>query len=96
MRSGLWRKTRLEAVLMLSVVVTLAGITSVAAGDKVRLAQNQSPISGVSIIADRKSFFAENGLDPLIERIEKEKAKVEKGQVAEYRVTMNLTFVLDD
>jgi flavin-binding protein dodecin len=28
--------------------------------------------------------------------VAEQKAKVEKGKVAEYRVTMNLTFVLDD
>ena len=63
MRSALPRKTRLQAVLMVAAVAALARVDSVQAGEKVRLAQNQGPISGVSIVADRKSFFAKNGLD---------------------------------
>jgi ABC-type nitrate/sulfonate/bicarbonate transport system substrate-binding protein len=48
------------------IAVAIAAVASAAttqAAEKVRLAQNQSPISGVSIIADRKGFFAKNGLD---------------------------------
>jgi ABC-type nitrate/sulfonate/bicarbonate transport system substrate-binding protein len=42
--------------------LSLAG-TPAAALDQVRLAQNQAPISGISIIAKTKGFFEANGLD---------------------------------
>jgi ABC-type nitrate/sulfonate/bicarbonate transport system substrate-binding protein len=51
------------------VVLTLAAAGIFAAGapacaaEKVKLAQNQAPISGISIVADRKGFFSGNGLD---------------------------------
>jgi NitT/TauT family transport system substrate-binding protein len=48
---------------MLVGVTALADITAAQAGEKVRLAQNQGPISGVSIVADRQGLFAKNGLD---------------------------------
>lgn len=38
-------------------------VTPAAALDQVRLAQNQAPISGISIIAKAKGFFEANGLD---------------------------------
>lgn len=46
-------------------LVALAALVAVpaAAAEKVKLAQNQSPISGVSIIADKKGFFTKNGLE---------------------------------
>ena len=42
--------------------LSLAG-TPAAALDQVRLAQNQAPISAISIIAKSKGFFEANGLD---------------------------------
>ena len=53
------RRTLLAAV----AAATLLPLLPAAAAEKVKLAQNQSPISGVSIVADRKGFFAKNGLD---------------------------------
>jgi NitT/TauT family transport system substrate-binding protein len=50
-------------MLMAAAIAAVAGAAPTQAVEKVRLAQNQSPISGVSIIADRKGFFAKNGLD---------------------------------
>src|ERR1700738_1850333 len=63
MRSTLARQTSRRRLLMLVGVTALADITAAQAGEKVRLAQNQGPISGVSIVADRQGLFAKNGLD---------------------------------
>src|ERR1700730_5677003 len=63
MRSTLARQTSRRTLLMLVGVTALADITAAQAGEKVRLAQNQGPISGVSIVADRQGLFAKNGLD---------------------------------
>jgi NitT/TauT family transport system substrate-binding protein len=63
MRSDLPRKTRCRALFVLAAAAALANIGPLSAAEKVRLAQNQSPISGVSIVADRKGFFAKNGLE---------------------------------
>ncbi|TMK07109.1 MAG: ABC transporter substrate-binding protein, partial [Alphaproteobacteria bacterium] len=43
---------------MAAAIAAVASAAPTQAVEKVRLAQNQSPISGVSIIADRKGFFA--------------------------------------
>jgi ABC-type nitrate/sulfonate/bicarbonate transport system substrate-binding protein len=54
------------ALIRRAVVVLAVGLGQLApapAAEQVKLAQNQSPISGVSIIADRKGFFAKNGLE---------------------------------
>ena len=51
------------AVLALAAATALASLDPASAAEKVRLAQNQAPISGVSIVADRKGFFAKNGLE---------------------------------
>ena len=63
MRSTLARQTSRRTLLMLVGVTALADITAAQAGEKVHLAQNQGPISGVSIVADRQGLFAKNGLD---------------------------------
>src|SRR5437773_1032625 len=63
MRSAPLRTIRLPIVLMAAAIAAVASAAPTQAVEKVRLAQNQSPISGVSIIADRKGFFAQNGLD---------------------------------
>jgi len=63
MRSALLRMMRLPTMLLAAAVAAVAGAAPGQAVEKVRLAQNQSPISGVSIIADRKGFFEKNGLD---------------------------------
>src|ERR1700738_5604996 len=63
MRSTLARQTSRRTLLMLVGVTALADITAAQAGEKVRLTQNQGPISGVSIVADRQGLFAKNGLD---------------------------------
>src|SRR3984893_14465661 len=63
MRSTLARQTSRRTLLMLVGVTALANITAAQAGEKVHLAQNQGPISGVSIVADRQGVFAKNGLD---------------------------------
>jgi ABC-type nitrate/sulfonate/bicarbonate transport system substrate-binding protein len=55
------RKFILGALLALCLLLIRTG--DAAALDQVRLAQNQSPISGISIIAKTKGFFAKNGLD---------------------------------
>jgi ABC-type nitrate/sulfonate/bicarbonate transport system substrate-binding protein len=48
----------LGAIGLLSLAIAPAS-----AVDQVRLAQNQSPISGISIVAKAKGFFEANGLD---------------------------------
>jgi ABC-type nitrate/sulfonate/bicarbonate transport system substrate-binding protein len=63
MRSAPLRTIRLPTLLMAATIAAVASAAPAQAAEKVRLAQNQSPISGVSIIADRKGFFANNGLD---------------------------------
>lgn len=63
MRSAPLRTIRLPTMLMAAAITAVASAAPSQAVEKVRLAQNQSPISGVSIIADRKGFFAKNGLD---------------------------------
>jgi ABC-type nitrate/sulfonate/bicarbonate transport system substrate-binding protein len=52
---------RAFGISVFALVVVAA--TPAAALDQVRLAQNQAPISGVSIIAKAKGFFEANGLD---------------------------------
>ena len=59
-RGKLTRRLVPAAILAVAAFVHL---DSAAAGEKVRLAQNQSPISAISIIADREGFFTKNGLD---------------------------------
>jgi ABC-type nitrate/sulfonate/bicarbonate transport system substrate-binding protein len=56
---------RLKQVLALALAATAAMMSGLPAraAEKVKLAQNQAPISGVSIVADRKGFFAKNGLE---------------------------------
>jgi ABC-type nitrate/sulfonate/bicarbonate transport system substrate-binding protein len=49
--------------LALAAAAMLAQVVPAAAVEKLKLAQNQSPISGVSIVADRKGLFAKNGLE---------------------------------
>jgi NitT/TauT family transport system substrate-binding protein len=49
------------ALLTLSLLLIRTG--DVTALEQIRLAQNQSPISGISIIAKMKGFFEKNGLD---------------------------------
>jgi aliphatic sulfonates family ABC transporter substrate-binding protein len=56
-----WMKRR--ALLALIAAATLSQVLPAAAAEKLKLAQNQSPISGVSIVADRKGLFAKNGLE---------------------------------
>jgi ABC-type nitrate/sulfonate/bicarbonate transport system substrate-binding protein len=63
MRSTPLRTIRLPTTLMAAAIAALVSAAPSQAVEKVRLAQNQSPISGVSIIADRKGFFAKNGLE---------------------------------
>jgi ABC-type nitrate/sulfonate/bicarbonate transport system substrate-binding protein len=63
MRSAPLRTIRLPTMLMAAAIAALVSAAPSQAVEKVRLAQNQSPISGVSIIADRKGFFAKNGLE---------------------------------
>jgi ABC-type nitrate/sulfonate/bicarbonate transport system substrate-binding protein len=63
MRSDLPRTATRRALLMLATAAALTNVGPAAAAEKVRLAQNQSPISGVSIVADRKGLFAKNGLE---------------------------------
>jgi ABC-type nitrate/sulfonate/bicarbonate transport system substrate-binding protein len=57
------QQTNRRALLALVAIAALAQILPASAAEKLKLAQNQSPISGVSIVADRKGFFARNGLD---------------------------------
>jgi ABC-type nitrate/sulfonate/bicarbonate transport system substrate-binding protein len=52
-----------RALVVLAAALALAKVAPATAGEQLKLAQNQSPISGVSIIADRKGFFAKNGLE---------------------------------
>src|SRR3984893_18614958 len=63
MRSTLARQTSRRTLLMLVGVTALADITAAQAGEKVRLARHQGPISGESIVADRQGLFAKNHLD---------------------------------
>ena len=56
-------QTKRGALAVLAATVALACVTPANAAEKIRLAQNQSPISGVSIVADQKGFFARNGLE---------------------------------
>lgn len=56
-----------KIILLTAVCGILAGFAEPAAAlEQVRLAQNQSPISGISIIAKQKGFFAKNGLDVVV------------------------------
>ena len=48
---------------VLALLLSLTAHTSASALDKITLAQNQSPISGVSIIAKQQKFFEKRGLD---------------------------------
>jgi NitT/TauT family transport system substrate-binding protein len=54
---------RRRALLAILGAAALAAADAVHASERVHLAQNQSPISGVSIVALRNGFFANNGLD---------------------------------
>ena len=63
MRMILTQQTNRRALLALAAVAALAQILPASAAERLKLAQNQSPISGISIVADRKGFFAKNGLD---------------------------------
>ena len=63
MRAALARQVRRWAFPILAGAAALVSTPAARAGEKVHLAQNQSPISGVSIIALRNGFFAKNGLD---------------------------------
>src|ERR1700704_6686585 len=63
MRTILNQQTNRRALLAVAAVAALAQILPASATEKLKLAQNQAPISGVSIVADRKGFFAKNGLD---------------------------------
>jgi len=63
MRSAPLRTLRLPTMLMAAAIAAVASAAPTQALEKIRLAQNQSPISGISIIADRKGFFVKNGLD---------------------------------
>jgi len=53
----------LGALAIAGVGLWLTAVEPAAALDQLRLAQNQSPISGISIIAKAKGFFEKNGLD---------------------------------
>jgi NitT/TauT family transport system substrate-binding protein len=59
----IWAFWAWRAVLMLIAIPLLARSEPAAAAEKLKLAQNQGPISGISILADRKGLFARNGLD---------------------------------
>ena len=51
---------------VLALLLSLTAHTSASALDKITLAQNQSPISGVSIIAKQQKFFEKHGLDVVV------------------------------
>ena len=63
MRSALARWRGARTLCMLAALAAFADIAGAQAAETVRLAQNQGPISGVSIVAARKGYFANNGLD---------------------------------
>ena len=63
MRAALSYEMRRWALLIMAGAYALASTIAAQAGERVHLAQNQSPISGVSIVALRNGFFAKNGLD---------------------------------
>jgi ABC-type nitrate/sulfonate/bicarbonate transport system substrate-binding protein len=63
MHSILTRQRKCRALLALGAAAALVQILPAAAAEKLKLAQNQAPISGVSIVADRKGFFSRNDLD---------------------------------
>src|SRR5262245_39889167 len=52
-----------RALVVLAATLACGYVAPAAAGEQLRLAQNQAPISGISIVADRKGFFAKNGLE---------------------------------
>ena len=56
-------KTWRGSLIGLAALGLFASVPSASAADKVKLAQNQAPISGISIVADRNGFFAKNGLE---------------------------------
>lgn len=62
MPSILNQQAKRLALLALAAVASLAQVVQASAVEKLKLAQNQSPISGVSIVAERKGFFAKNDL----------------------------------
>jgi NitT/TauT family transport system substrate-binding protein len=49
--------------LAAAAFAVLTQLPSAVAAEKLKLAQNQAPISGVSIVADRKGIFVKNGLE---------------------------------
>lgn len=63
LRSALMQPARRRTLFVLAAAAAFASIVPASAAEKLKLAQNQSPISGVSIVADRKGFFARNGLE---------------------------------
>src|SRR5260370_22687833 len=63
MRAALSHEMRRWALLILAGASALASTIAAQAGERAHLAQNQSPISGVSIVALRNCFFAKNGLE---------------------------------
>ncbi len=52
-----------QVVAIASLVAAAMGAAGAQAADKIRLAQNLSPISGLTIIAKEKGLFEKNGLD---------------------------------
>jgi aliphatic sulfonates family ABC transporter substrate-binding protein len=63
MPSIITQRAKRRVRLALAAAAMLAQVVPAAAAEKLKLAQNQSPISGVSIVADRKGLFAKNGLE---------------------------------
>ena len=63
LRSVMAQPARRRTLFVLAAAAAFASIVPASAAEKLKLAQNQSPISGVSIVADRKGFFARNGLE---------------------------------
>jgi NitT/TauT family transport system substrate-binding protein len=63
MQAALVHQAKRCSLLVLVGAAAIAGTAAVQAAERVHLAQNQSPISGVSIVALRNGFFAKNGLD---------------------------------
>jgi len=52
-----------HAVAVAGLIASIFAIPHASAADKIRLAQNLSPISGLTIIAKEKGLFEKNGLD---------------------------------
>lgn len=68
---------RFANILLTAGIVAASPIAPAHAAEKVRLAQNLSPISGVTIVAKEKKFFDKHGLDVTVSNFTSGRAALE-------------------